>query len=89
MSKISDAYEAAVPRAGRKFDLAKGWEFARVLRTVIQDICKKFDLKTKKSNSEYFYNLTPEGADKVSKISADENNENIIIVNKNYLIINS
>ena len=52
MSKISDAYETAVPRAGRKFDLAKGWEFARVLRTVIQDIVKKYNLKTKKSNSE-------------------------------------
>lgn len=52
MSEISDAYEAAVPRAGRKFDLAKGWEFARVLRTVIQDIVKKYNLKTKKSNSE-------------------------------------
>ena len=27
-------------------------EFARVLRTVIQDIVKKYNLKTKKSNSE-------------------------------------
>lgn len=35
---------------------------------------------SKKTNSEYFFNLTPDGEDKVSKISADENNENIIIV---------
>jgi hypothetical protein len=32
-----------------------------------------------KTDNEYFYNLSPDGEQKVSKISSDENNENIII----------
>ena len=35
---------------------------------------------SKKYNRDYIYNLTPDGGKKVSKISADENNENIVIV---------